>query len=362
MQYRLDCYTLLAALAATPAAWAAGVDAANEEIAVLKEDVAEINARLEQMFSISGYTDIEYVSSTQEGTEAGFRLHHLSLFFEKQIEEKWRFFSEIEYEDAPRFEAEDAVWKGDTSGKIFAEAVNLSFTWRPDASFRMGRFFTPAGIWSVDHYPPFVPTQERPLHVRNIFPQVFDGVMLYGTRPAGGGFVKYDLYYGNGEGNPGKRDRNADKAAGLNVSLLLPLLKHTELGATYYRDPQDSKNANADKTAFGGHAKIKVGSFAFQGEYARGELKPVVGADYRTSGFYTQFLYDLRDWTVGYRHSLYNANLTGANALVDDTLFVNYHVSHNIVLKLEHHRFDYDDETKDDYHTTIASVVAYLGN
>lgn len=358
MKRALGLAPLLLGLAIAPSVYAAATNDLEEDVTVLKEDTAEINSRLDDMLTISGYTDVEYIVSDQAGASPGFRLHHLSLFFEKRITEQWRFFSEIEYEDGPKFEDKGSS-PDTTEGKIFAEAVNLSFTWRPDLSFRAGRFFTPAGIWNVDHYPPFVPTQERPMHIREIFPQVFDGAMAYGIRPLAGSFLKYDLYWGNGEGNTGKSDSNSHKAAGLNAGILLPFLKYTEFGFTFYRD---TLNNGTEKSASGMHAKVKVAAFAFQAEYAKGDYKPAAGADYEKTGYYAQFLYDLADWTLGVRHGFYDSDSSGDNERTANSLFVNYHVSPSVVLKAEHHLFDYDNPASEDYASTTFSVVAYLGN
>lgn len=370
MKHSLGLGSLLIGLTFIPAAYAADSNALEEDVTVLKEDTAEINSRLDDMLSISGYTDVEYVVTDKDGSYPGFRLHHLSLFFEKRITDQWRFFSEIEYEDTPKFEADEKSFTDADSGKkvnqfdaaqgkLFVEAVNLSFLWRPDASLRVGRFFTPAGIWNVDHYPPFVPTQERPLHIRAIFPQVFDGAMAYGTRPLGGSFLKYELYWGNGEGNTGKKDSNSHKAVGLNTGLLLPFLKHTEIGLTYYTD---TLNDRTEKTATGAHMKIKAGGLAFQAEYAVADYKPTTGSKYERTGYYAQLMYDIGNWTAGVRNNFYDSNSLGTNELVANSVFLNYHVSSSIVLKVEHHQFDYDDAAKDDYTSTLFSAVANLGN
>lgn len=357
MKHSLGICPLLVSLTVIPASYAANTNALEEEITVLKEDTAEINARLDDMLTVSGYADVEYSVTDNAGSSPGFRLHHLSLFFEKRITDQWRFFSEIEYEDAPKFEV--GVPVDENQGELFAEAINLSFQWRSDASLRIGRFFTPAGIWSVDHYPPFVPTQELPLHIGEIFPKVFDGAMAYGILPLGGNFLKYDLYWGNGEGNPGKEDLNSHKATGLNAGLLLPFLKHTEIGLTYYRD---TLNDDTEKTATGVHMKIKGGGLTFQSEYATGNYKPKTGSDYKRSGYYAQLMYDVNNWTVGGRYSFYDSDSTGNNEQVANSVFVDYHVSPAIVLKLEHHQFDFDDAALTDYTSTLFSVVAYLGN
>ena len=104
----------------------------------------------------------------------------MSLFFTKDFGNGWSFFSEVEYEDGPKFEG-DGTTLSSQDGKIFLESVNMTYLHKPDLSARVGRFFTPAGIWSVDHYPPFVGTQLRPQHIRKIFPQVIDGAGVFGS-------------------------------------------------------------------------------------------------------------------------------------------------------------------------------------
>lgn len=357
MKHSLGLCPLLISLTIIPASYAASTNALEEEVTVLKEDAAEIHSRLDDMLTVSGYSDVEYIVTTNPGSAPGFRLHHLSLFFEKRITDQWRFFSEIEYEDAPKFEV--GVPVGENQGELFAEAINLSFQWRPDASFRVGRFFTPAGIWSVDHYPPFVPTQELPLHIGEIFPKIFDGAMAYGTLPVAGSFLKYDVYWGNGEGNAGKEDLNSHKAAGLNAGLLLPFLKHTEVGLTYYGD---TLNDDTKKTATGAHMKVKMGGFGFQSEYAQADYKPKTGSNYKSNGYYAQLMYDINSWTAGVRRSAFDSDSTGNNAQTANSVFVNYHVTPAIVLKLEYHQFNFDDVAKADYTSTLFSAVAYLGN
>jgi len=158
------------------------LDSSDEaEIAIhLYEDLSK---EIENNITISGYADVEYRGSSEPGINEEFRMHHLSLFFSKQFDNNVKFFSEIEYEDTPKFEGKNDG-SGDletASGKIFVEALNFDWNYSQHLNIRAGRFFTPAGIWSEDHYPPFVTTQERPLHIRKIFPQLIDGLSLFGS-------------------------------------------------------------------------------------------------------------------------------------------------------------------------------------
>ncbi|MFV2058920.1 MAG: hypothetical protein ACC707_20870, partial [Thiohalomonadales bacterium] len=219
----------------------------------IAEDIAlDIETQMTTAMKISGYADVEYIKTSKENDKPGFRLHHFSLFFTKKINDKWSLFSEIEYEDGPVFEGDNtnvpvvtpgpgggestATQLKASSGKIFLEAMNVDYHMLPQMNFRLGRYFTPAGIWSIDHYPPFVPTQERPMHIRNIFPQLVDGLMTYGRIPMGSTYFKYDLYYGNGEVSTGNGDGDTHKSSGIRLALEIPVLTKFELGVSGYED------------------------------------------------------------------------------------------------------------------------------
>jgi hypothetical protein len=329
-----------------------------DDISILQDQLEEVNQDNFNRMSISGYTDLEYHQSSSPSEDRGFRLHHMSLFFEKRITDTWKFFSEIEYEDGPIFEGEDGTMdKAD--GKIFLEAVNFTYFSHPMLNFRGGRFFTPAGIWSVDHYPPFVATQIRPEHIRAIFPQVVDGVTAFGTLPLRGMFINYDAYIGNGEDANGNGDNDSKKATGGKLSLLLPVFKYFELGGSVY---QDTLNTGADKQAIGAHLKLKFYKFTLQNEYAAASFDEP-GDTWKRTGYYSQLQFDTRHWTFGGRYDYYDADDRDDNDRTATSAFVNYHVNDSIVLKLEHHIVEFNDQTVDEnYDHTIASVVIYLGN
>ena len=327
-----------------------------------EEANAELRSDLENRMKVSGYMDVEYVVSDTK--DSGFRMHHLSLFFQKKLSDKWRFFSEIEYEDAPKFEGDadySTVVLDDAQGKIFVEAVNLDYLWKPQAIFRVGRFFTPAGIWSIDHYPPFVPTQERPKHIRKIFPQLIDGGMIHGTLGLGKNYFKYNAYVANGEKNIGKKDDNSHRAFGLKSSVILamPGFSHVEAGGTVYSDSRITGEVYS-KNAIGAHAKIVMKDISFQTEaaYSKYDAESGVTVPGTIKGYYGQLVYSPSQWSVGARHDYYNNPDSGEIDRTANSLFVNYRALTNLVLKVEHHLISVDG--KDDATKTIFSVVSYL--
>lgn len=327
------------------------------------EDLSEeINNRIK----ISGYADVEYKGSSKSGVNEEFRMHHLSLFFSKQFDNNIKFFSEIEYEDAPKFEGENDG-SGDldsSSGKIFVEAVNFDWNHSQYINLRAGRFFTPAGIWSEDHYPPFVTTQERPLHIRNIFPQLVDGLSFFGsTEFTPNHFFNYTTFIGNGESNvSGKKDLNSSKALGFKGDYHAPWLDDFTLGFTLYSDNKDTSNDNADKEAYGYHLKLRHENLTLQAEYAKAKLGLFTLQDtYKRKGYYGQILYNLKQWDIGYRYDFYNKTTHDIDEVTRNSLFINYHVNENFSLKGEYHDDNHNDPLQEDFNFYIFSITGYLG-
>jgi hypothetical protein len=331
------------------------------EVGLAHEESDDIATRLKNSMSVSGYADTEYVTTNVPGDE-GFRIHHLSMFLKKQVSDDMRFFSETEWEDAPY------VNGSSSSGIVFIEALNFDYQWRHDTSMRVGRFFTPAGIWSVDHYPPFVMTQMRPQHIRQIFPQLVDGAAISGLHPLGSAFVSYDLYVGNGETPDfnGHSDYNSTTAAGLRANLALPIAHQFDVGATFYHDKLAAvlSQVEAKKDAYGAHAKIRQGAFGLQAEYADGKYQPTAtpGTSYHQKGYYAQFSYDINKWTLGYRYDFFDSNTASiaSSATKINSAIVNYHVNKNVVLKLEHHVAEVVDPTLKDWYKNIVSLAVNL--
>ena len=365
--------------AATTDELEARLQALQEELSTITQ--YETSNQQNHGMTVAGYTDAAYISDSRNSVSPTIHLQHLSLFFKQEISQQWRFFSEIEFEHTPQFETGNPITVQDcgpdkicgtlddtnttintleiSTGTIFTEALNLDFNWRSYASFRIGRFFTPAGIWSIDHYPPFVATQERPRHIREIFPQTTDGILVFGIAPVFKHFVSYDLYAGNGEGNISQDDENNHKALGLKLNFDLPYLNNFMVGTTLYHDVL---NDDTDKKAFGVHAKIRQGDVELQSEYANALLKPAIGNSYRKQGYYLQGLYQLNNWTLGLRYDFYDSQTSLKVNETTRSVFVNYHITENLNMKLETHAVNLQDPALEDYYKTIISINASLGH
>lgn len=328
--------------------------------------IDETSQVLDSSMKLAGYADVEYKGSSEDGVHEEFRMHHLSLFFTRQFDNDLKFFSEIEYEDGPKFSGvnDGSGDMDESSGTIFVEAMNFDWNYNQYINLRVGRFFTPAGIWSEDHYPPFVATQERPMHIRKIFPQLVDGVSGFGSTYLRNDIsFDYNMFLGNGESSvSGKNDLNSNKATGFRGNFYFPVLDDLTTGFTIYNDNEDTANGNADKTAIGFHIKARYENVTGQIEYAKADLEFADSAsDYEREGFYGQILYDLDQWALGYRYDVYDQTSLDLDKIKRHSLFINYHVNESITLKGEYHINQYDDPLTDDFGFYIFSISTYLG-
>jgi len=356
---------IVLALGSASVARAAVSDA---DISMLEAEIDALKEDKNAGIKVSGYADASYINDSRDvatlngpnGDKYGFRLDHLAMFLTKKFDKNWNFFSEVEYEDGTFIDSDPTAPA--QSGSVFVESVNIDYQWRPSHYVRFGREFTPAGIWSIDNFAPFVPTTEMPMHIRQIFPAVIDGVDAHGTVPMGATFMDYNVYVANGDGTPGESDNNRQKALGGRVSFILPAFQHLELGASVFRDTND---VDVRKTAYGVHGKLRADKLTLQAEYANDNQKPLGGgAETKQTGYYLQALYDISKWTVGYRYDYWNPDKSAAPSekVTDNVVMVNYHVSPVIVCKLEHHMVNSQDPAAEDYGRTILSIAYYLGD
>lgn len=335
------------------------VEGLKTKIELIEAQDEETSSQLSDLVDISGYADGEFNLTDHKtaDTRSEFRIHHLSLFFIKQLSEKWRMFSEVEFEDAPKIEPSDNT----DPGEIFVEVFTLEYSHNSYANFRLGRFLNPGGIWNVEHYPPFVLTQEKPKLVGNIFPKTNDGLQFFGSVHDWNVTTDYMLYVSNGTGgNPGHGDINSDKAWGADLGFKLPFLTRTEIGFSYDRENKD-ENGDAVRI-LGTDARLEWNDFQLQNEYAKKYTDQTSGNTDQTIGWYSQLTYDWRKWTVGYRYDWYDPNhRDDANRTITNTVALNYHFTPEVVGKIEHH-FVRDESSSDvNYTKTLFSVAVYLG-
>ncbi len=323
-----------------------------------QEEIKNNLGVLSKYLDVSGYADVQYDLTDSKTDNSKFRVHHLSLFFSEDITREWKLFSEVEFEDAPRMEAAaNTNTLAKAQGIIFIEQMyieyNPSFNW--DA--RMGRFLTPFGIWSIYHYPPYVPFQTNPLFFKKTFPEVSDGLQLRYSFSVKDMPLDTNVYVSNGGGNAGGTDGNVSKAVGARVNL--EVVPGASFGGSYYRDKD---NLNILRDNYGAHLLLSYKALKLQGEYVIRENEVSGGSKFRDNGLYAILTYDIGKWTLAARYDRCRCDALDEQAagvsLFRYTGAVNYHFAHNVVGKVEYDRTVSPDRSKDENRAIFAVAVA----
>lgn len=352
--------------------------ALGREIEEIRKENKDLKARVEKLeaeeeekgyklglFSgrvkISGYADTEYIITDEESENDGFRLHHFSLFFTADVHRQWRFFSEVEFEDAPFIEAKRTSDDPKVvQGEFFVEQLFIEYHPSLNWNLRFGRLLTPIGIWNIFHYPPYVPTQRWPLMVRRLFPETSDGVQFRYSRELFGYRLDSHFYLANGTGNPGGLDRNENKAVGLRLNYSLDLFNGFDIGASYYRDKD---NSDVTRNTFAAHMLLNYSNLEMQAEFADRNNSPRGSPGFNDRSFYVQLLYDIGRWTVAGRYDWLDEDDTlPDNEHTRYTAALNYHFAYNVVTKAEYNRNEFNDPAKSDFNEVILSIVLALGD
>lgn len=323
-----------------------------------QEDIKNNIDTSSKYLNVSGYADGEYIITDSNAENDRFRIHHLSLFFSEEMTKEWKFFSEVEFEDAPRIEADASNDKiSRAQGIIFLEQMYIEYKQSFNWDVRLGRLLTPFGIWSIYHYPPYVPFQTHPLFFKILFPETSDGIQLRNSFSIKDAAIDTHLYAFNGSGNPGGTDRNESKAVGARVNF--EVTHGVSFGGSYL---WDKDNLSITRENYGTHLILSHRALKLQGEYLVRENKTQDGTKFHENGLYAILTYDIGKWTLAGRYD--DCNCSDISETAPGTAqhrysaAVNYHFTHNVVGKVEYDRTVLPDMSMDINKVIFAVAVA----
>ncbi len=194
-----------------------------------------------------------------------------------------------------------------------------------------------------------------------LFPKVADGFQVRKSYTINDSPLDTHIYVSNGAGNPGRLDRNGNKALGARINYNLDLLDGFDLGASYYGERD---NSNTKRKTYGAHLLLNLYRFTFQSEYAIRDNDPIgSGVDYSDKGLYAQLTYHMDRWGLTGRYDWYDENDTlSTGDRFRYTGALNYNIAHNLVGKAEFSRNLFDDPATDDYNELIFAIVVAIGD
>jgi hypothetical protein len=263
---------------------------------------------------IRGFSDVDYIGTTQKGVTNSFYLGALDLFVTSKISEKFSMLSEI------NFEAGD-----DNNIGIDLERMMLTYTANEHFRLSFGRYHTAIGYYNTAYhhgtwfqtatgrpYLFFFEDQGGILPVHNV------GMSLTGTIPSGRLGLNYIAEIGNGRPARSPQnttvqnrfDENNGKSFNLGLWSRPERFSGLQFGASFYHDhllPQLPPRIQEDIPAV--HAVYSTPQFEWFNEVVliRHTLDNG-GRSFNTPGWYTQVAHQWRRYRPYFRYQYVNAS------------------------------------------------------
>lgn len=314
----------------------------------MREEYFSLQDRLDDLPTISGYYDFEYFNDNREDSPGEFRQHHLSLHLSKEWD-KWRVFSEFEFEFGTKFEGDGGTDLKEARGEFKLEQAWGEYVHSNTLTLRGGLILTP-GYWNVNHYPNVVLSTRRPLMVRKVFREAIVGIMGYGSKFWEDFGVTYYGYVGNGESDLfTKDDDNEGKAVGGELTFHLPTngrLDMLDVGFGVYHESPSDEDRNFSWRL---ESRIRKGPWEVLTEFAMRD------AEEDRAGFYLQPSYRFNEkWATFYRYDLLSIRHSGETQ--EHSVGINYRPIPDISLKLE---YFYSRRSRDEDAGGVAVSAAF---
>ncbi len=197
---------------------------------------------------VGGWPDVLYQNRNSKNYNQIINPHHLYLFFDAQLNDKWRAYTDIEFEHVPSLEG-----GGGGEGEIKIERVYIEHNQTDLLNTRVGKFNTPLGLWTVEHWTINVLSVQKPIHEDNKYVPLFQvGLKGFGhwISPSRGQWapeIQYAIWMSTGNDISGTDNPSDNKFAyGANTSVTFP--EKLKLGLTGYAQSNPAATGRQEKT------------------------------------------------------------------------------------------------------------------
>lgn len=148
--------------------------------------------------SIGGYVESNWQYVSTSGISAGnqFQFRRFSLFFASSISNHIKFMSELEYENDPTGDPDEAK----TGPEFEIEYAALDIEFASLFNLRGGMILTPIGAFNENHDGPKWEFTDRPIAMTQLLPDTWSntGFGIYGKQYSGNWMIGYEFYLTGG--------------------------------------------------------------------------------------------------------------------------------------------------------------------
>lgn len=323
-----------------------------------------------------GYFDMEVMASFKKDNAEpwSFDQHHLNLITIYTINDRYRVFTEIEYEHGPFFS------ESESSGMILLEKAYLEYKHSDALRVRIGKYPSPFGIYNERHdaTPTFIATRlPHSVYGKHelasgrkdqLFAKFATGIQVVGDLYSYGWETRYHFYVSNGRGRkPGGADDNSNKGLGGRL-VVSPPLANLRLGASYYTDKHGLVN-HAEQRSLGVDIEFDLGNLHLESEVLinRSEKVDTTGqptGEFRKAlGYYVMAAYTFGDKVTPFvRYEYSDHGSSEVNGLKKMSMIgINVALTQQVYLKNEVH-FSYDHHTDHSYIDDPDQYYMYVGS
>lgn len=251
-------------------------------------------------FFIGGYINAEYLDESVE--DGAFILDDISFFIFGDITPKFRFFSELEDEEALEIETDGDV---ETHENWQVERLYFDYLYREKLNIRVGKFLTPIGTWNEIHAAPLTWTVSRPAVTIASFPEFVTGIQFFGNLSIEDEDFSYSFSAQNNESISERTSfRKTHRFYGGRIKWFGPPGLEIGVPFLYYTE----RKVDDDIYLTGIDFSYKKSGFEVRLEANFGHVELQNGQDSKEYGYYIQGVYALTDklFLIA-RHDYFNA-------------------------------------------------------
>jgi hypothetical protein len=203
------------------------------------------------------------VAGTREAT---FALGNVNLYFDARPEDHWRALVEVRFTNMPHGQEQGLgglgggyrrvntnIWDfadltGSNSvrwGGIILERAWLQYSYSDLLQVRAGQWFTPWGIWNIDHgWPTLIAGTLPEMILQQAIPRIQTGVQVLGRYNRPPYSFGYHVTVSNGRGDASLVDFTDNKAVGFRLFMSHSGRSEVQLGMTGYWGKHDDITKN----------------------------------------------------------------------------------------------------------------------
>lgn len=317
------------------------------------------SAQISEKVRLNGYSSFEFerlLSDEGDSDPNGsFDADLIDLVVNVDISSKLRFSTDLTWEHGSATE--------DGRGNVAVEYAFPEYTVKNWLKFRVGKMFTPFGIYNEIHTakPAFLAVKE-PLSTNKpdklggderFYPRWATGISVLGNFSLKSVQFEYHVQVSNGSQentNPFEEDDNTQKA--LATRLLVYPIPDLKIGISTYSDRISVLDTNGDDTgernklfSMSGHAEYSRNNYGAEFEYIIGNTDFFGAPELKKNGLEALVFYTLADkWTPYVRMEFFDPNQDIDDDNVDIfSLGLNVEVDKNYFVKLQYNSVNSGD-------------------